>query len=35
MNITIQDKTPNTNTLEFVGYEDVFGKVLLIKGWRV
>jgi len=34
MNITIQDKTPGTNILDFISYEDVFGKVLVIKGWR-
>lgn len=34
MKITIKDKTPHIDTLEFVSYEDVFGKVLLTKGWR-
>lgn len=34
MTITINDKTPNTSRLEFVSYDDVFGKVLLTKGWR-
>lgn len=34
MNITIKDLTPKTSKLEFINFEDVFGKVLLTKGWR-
>ena len=34
MKISITDRTPAKSTLEFMRFEDVFGSVLLTRGWR-
>lgn len=33
MKINIQDKTPNTSTLEFVKFDDGFEASLVVRGW--
>lgn len=34
MKINVQNKTPETSRLEFIKLEDVFGDVLIMRGWR-
>lgn len=34
MSINITDITPSVSTLEFAKIQDVYGKVIVIKGWR-
>ena len=33
MNITIQDKTPNTSTLELMMFDDGLETLLVVRGW--
>lgn len=34
MRIKITDMTPNTATLEMAQVEDIYGSVLVVKGWQ-
>lgn len=34
MKITIRDLTPTKSALEFAKFNDIYGAVMIIKGWR-
>lgn len=34
MKIEITDKTPNTSVLEMTKISDVYGSVVVVKGWK-
>lgn len=34
MRIGITDMTPNTTTLEMAKIQDIYGGVLVVKGWK-
>lgn len=34
MKIIIKDITPSKSTLELVRYNDIYGSVILTRGWR-
>lgn len=34
MKISITNKTPQATQIEFVKFEDIYGNVLVMRGWR-
>lgn len=34
MNIIVKDETPNKSILEMTRIRDIYGGVLVVKGWR-
>lgn len=34
MKIEITDKTPNTSVLEMTKISDIYGSVVVVKGWK-
>lgn len=34
MKITIRDLTPTKSTLEFAKFDDIYGAVMIMRGWR-